>query len=379
MAGADGPRFTADNFFLMLPRRAIVIFHVAVFCVFSPAGLLFVSSLEPRRGWAAVAANLAVSGLIAVSWAATFTLSRRFIVAIVATNLLMMAINTVLADTPIGIGRASPSLLSWLIIVQIVLGYALFVVFISGQGRQTLRLVTEMRLARDIHATLVPAIAFDDGRLEVLGVSDPSTEMGGDLIDVVDRGEATDLFVADVSGHGVRAGVVMGMVKSAIRMKLRRPADLPELLDELNDVLEGTTSPELYATLTALRIDRSGGVEFGLAGHHPIACFRGGSATVERLGARTFPLGLFAGRTYGTERTTLAPGDLLAVYTDGLPETADGEERELGHEPIEREIAARAGRPLAEIRDAVLDLVRRHGAQADDRSLLLVRYRKPAA
>jgi sigma-B regulation protein RsbU (phosphoserine phosphatase) len=221
---------------------------------------------------------------------------------------------------------------------------------------------------------LVPAIAFGNGRIEVLGASAPSTEMGGDLIDVVDHGEATDLFVADVSGHGVRAGVVMGMVKSAIRMGLRAPVDLARLAGELNDVLEGTTSPELYATLAAVRIHGSGQVEYALAGHHHIAHCRPAPARVERLGHRTFPLGLFRGRTYEVHSTALEPGDLLAIYTDGLPETADGDEQELGHEPIERTLAAMVSRPLPEIRDALFDLVSRHGAQADDRTLLLVRF-----
>jgi serine phosphatase RsbU (regulator of sigma subunit) len=71
----------------------------------------------------------------------------------------------------------------------------------------------------------------------------------------------------------------------------------------------------------------------------------------------------------------LEPGDLLVVYTDGLNETTDASDEELGHEAIERTVTALAARPLPEIRQAVFDLVEQHGEQTDDRRLLLVRFR----
>ena len=92
------------------------------------------------------------------------------------------------------------------------------------------------------------------------------------------------------------------------------------------------------------------------------------------MGSPTFPLGLFSGRTYATRTVAPEPGDLLAIYTDGPDETADASDRELGHEPIERTVSDLAARPLAEIRQAVFDLVDKHGKQRDDRSLLLVRF-----
>ncbi len=77
-----------------------------------------------------------------------------------------------------------------------------------------------MRLARQIHETLVPPIDYEDERIEVFGLSRASAAMGGDLVDLVHRDGSLDVYLADVSGHGVRAGVVMGMLKAAIRMRL---------------------------------------------------------------------------------------------------------------------------------------------------------------
>jgi sigma-B regulation protein RsbU (phosphoserine phosphatase) len=87
------------------------------------------------------------------------------------------------------------------------------------------------------------------------------------------------------------------------------------------------------------------------------------------------PIGMMAGQDYPTASTGVGPGDLLAVYTDGLNETADDAERELGHEPIEKTIAELRERPLAEIQQAVFELVTKHGSQVDDRTLLLARLR----
>jgi serine phosphatase RsbU (regulator of sigma subunit) len=256
----------------------------------------------------------------------------------------------------------------------IVLGYVLFIAFIKGQGRRTLRLMTEMDLARRIHASLVPAIERADRRFEVDAFSAASSEMGGDLVDVVDHGATTDFVLADVSGHGVKAGVVMGMLKSAIRMGLCERRELQHLARDLNRVLGETTSPEMYATLALLRLRHAETtLECVLAGHSQVLLHRCSESTPRRTGEGGVPVGLLPVGEYEVRVEPLAAGDLLAVWTDGLDETTDGAGRELGHEAVERAIVENAGRPLAEIRRAVFELVGSHGPQQDDRSLLLVR------
>ena len=79
-----------------------------------------------------------------------------------------------------------------------------------------------------------------------------------------------------------------------------------------------------------------GRVEYVIAGHHHIAHYRVSASEPQRLGQRNFPLGLFDGRTYHTETIALERGDLLVLYSDGLNETADASDTELGHAAIER-------------------------------------------
>lgn len=366
------------DYFAMLRPSARVQFLLAVFFIFAPVSLLFSSSFAQQRPWSAVAISAGISGMLAVCWAGTFTISRWF-----APGIAILTVAVIYAAGPgrtsaIGVQEAGASWQTVAVVVAIVLGYVLFVLFIGGQGRDVLRLSTEMALARRIHDTLVPPVRLAADGVEALGRSVPSTEMGGDLIDVVRHPDGTvDLFLADVSGHGVRAGVVMGMLKAAIRTKSLRPEPLADLLADLNAVLDDTTSPELYATLAVVRVaparDR---LHYAVAGHHPILLLRA-DGTVERLGDRGFPLGLMSGSRYDVGETAARPGDLLALYTDGLHETADAADVELGHEAIEGALRGQAPRPLAEIVEAVMALVAGHGPQLDDRTLLLARLGAP--
>ena len=79
---------------------------------------------------------------------------------------------------------------------------------------------TELALAHAIQATLVPTLSSQVGRFEGYGKSIPSTEMGGDLIDAVESDGTLLAYIADISGHGLAAGQLMGMLKTAMRVAL---------------------------------------------------------------------------------------------------------------------------------------------------------------
>ncbi len=372
MDTTDSARTPVD-FFRFIPLRARIVFFSAVFFMFAPVGLLFVSSFAERRSFASMLFYSFASGAVAVCWAGTFTLSRWFILGIVIFSLALAA--APMSGIPVSLGHAQPSSGGISVVLAIVAGYVLFVIFISGQGQATVRLRTEMALAGRIHDALVPPLDHSDARIEVLGVSVTSSEMGGDLVDLWQHGGRTDLFLADVSGHGVGAGVVMGMLKSAIRTGLLAGSAQGELLERLNTVLEETTREEVFATLVALRVHEDRSLELASAGHHPILLYSRETPEVRRLEERGQALGMLPRRSYTTSTIRPQAGDLLVVYTDGMNETFDGQERELGHGPIERAIAEHRARSLAEIRRAVFDVVERHGPQTDDRSLLLLRFK----
>ena len=254
-----------------------------------------------------------------------------------------------------------------------ILGYVLFVVFIAGEGAQTVRLRTEMNLAKQIHDHLVPKVDLKTAHLEVYGISHPASEFGGDLMDVHQRNGTTGLYVADVMGHGVPAGVSMGMLKSAIRMKLRDGSPLSDLVSSLNDVVVETQRPGTLATLAAIELHADGRAVYALAGHLPILRYRAASPSVDVLPNEHVPLGVLPDKTFGQVQLDTAPGDLFVILTDGFTEVFDATGEEFGRARIEGIIGAAATLSLAEIYARVLAAAREFGPQIDDQTLLLAR------
>jgi len=107
--------------------------------------------------------------------------------------------------------------------------------------------------------------------LAICGRSIPSSRVGSDLIDAVSFGSLT-CYLADGSGHGITAGVLMSMVKSAIRTSLSKGAPLVERMQRLNEVLFDLKEPGMFVTLACLRSAGAGRPEYALAGHQPIRC-----------------------------------------------------------------------------------------------------------
>jgi hypothetical protein len=142
----------------VLSRRAVLQFFAAVFCVFAPLGVLTSSSIVQQRPTWLVVALFGLSGVIAVCWAGLFTFSRWFILGVVVTSLAMALLSSWASKYDPNASLKGRTTL-WIAGLLTVAGYALFVAFISGQGRTTLRLMTEMALARGIHGMLVPPIA----------------------------------------------------------------------------------------------------------------------------------------------------------------------------------------------------------------------------
>jgi phosphoserine phosphatase RsbU/P len=129
----------------------------------------------------------------------------------------------------------------------------------------------------------------------------PSGTVGGDLLDVVTAGDFFCAYLADVAGHGVPAGVLMSMVKSAVRMRIASVGSYDdELLPALNDVLQPLTSPSVYATFAYIAGGGDSRLRFSLAGHLPIFHFKFAKHHAELCRVENLPLGMFADASYQT-------------------------------------------------------------------------------
>jgi sigma-B regulation protein RsbU (phosphoserine phosphatase) len=264
-------------------------------------------------------------------------------------------------------------------IAAVALGYTFFMAFIAREGARRVRADAEMALARDIHVSLVPPASLETPWCEMHGRSLPASEVGGDLVEALLVGSRPLGFVADVSGHGVPAGTLMGLLKASLRTRLRSPGDIGAVLADLNDVLGELIRPNTFATAAVLALESQGRLAYALAGHPPILHWRSATRSTVRLAEGGMALGIRPGERYAVARVDVAPGDVLAVLTDGFTETMDRRDRELGLEAIEGALAENAAAPLPELFDRLLALACAHGPQQDDRTLLLVRVRMPSA
>jgi sigma-B regulation protein RsbU (phosphoserine phosphatase) len=376
-----GDRELVARFWTGMSHRALLMFLLAVFFTFAAIGFLVdvanVGRIDPRT----LVVLVPFSGLVAVAFA-LIGMSRRYWLFVPTVALQVLVPQGLERLWPTARAPLATDVLGTRMIVDamaaiaaVALGYTFFMAFIVREGVRRVRADAEMALAREIHVSLVPPAVLETPWCEMHGRSIPASEVGGDLVDALVVDGRPLGFVADVSGHGVPAGTLMGLLKASLRTRLRAPGDLGSVLADLNDVLAELTRPNTFATAAVLTLESGTRLVYALAGHPPILHWRNEARAVVRLGEGGMALGILPGERYTVTAVEVAPGDVFAVLTDGFTETIDRKDRDLGLGPIEAALAAHAGAPLTEIFDRLLGVARAHGPQQDDRTLLLVRVR----
>jgi serine phosphatase RsbU (regulator of sigma subunit) len=263
---------------------------------------------------------------------------------------------------------------------SVMVSYAFFVAYIRREGVETFRLANELALAHGIQKTLVPPVTLRSSRFEVYGISCPSDKVGGDLVDALSLSNGDVIaYLADIAGHGLQAGILMGMLKTAVRTALldageREPhRTLPVLLDRLNTVLPEVKEQHMYATFTGFRLGTDGSVFYALAASPPILQWHASGQTLSQTGDAQLPLGLLPVSSFDGYRLETAPGDLLVVATDGILEVCNKPGEEYGLDRLMEVISANNKDALPQLADKILGAARSFGRQFDDQTILLVR------
>jgi phosphoserine phosphatase RsbU/P len=220
---------------------------------------------------------------------------------------------------------------------------------------------------------LVPPLSRRVGRFEFRGISIPSGDVGGDLVDLVEWDGQWIGYVADVSGHGVGAGLLMAMVKSAARTELRPMRPIDQLLNTLNVVLLDLKKPEMFVTFAGIQFDGARELRFTVAGHLPILHYRSEARVLEELSTPQIPLAMVGERSFIAARVGCGVGDLFVILTDGLTEVFDGDDREFGLHHVKALVQEHVASPLEHLERALLTATSAHGPQLDDQTLLLIR------
>lgn len=360
--------------------------YLGIALMFGSMGPMIGLLQTPASGWAMAVVLMALAGALATGWAFMFQRRGWWFLLLVPLILFPIfgipPIMRLIWEWPVmrlGHGMSEIARRVVLLVMAmsgVSLGFTLIVRYIARVERAGARARAELGLAAQIHASLVPAVDVAWGRVRVVGTSEASGAMGGDLIDVIAAEDRLDVFLADVSGHGVRAGVVMGMLKAMLRTAMREGGDPSSHMATVNGVLADLTEPSMFATAVWVRLERGDGVVRGsvvVAGHPPVLRLDARGGAWGQIGGESLPLGVLAGETFVATPVELGDGDALVLYTDGLTEAADGRGRQLGIDGL----AGLVGRvPLADPERARAELLRavRAGRRSeDDQTLVVVR------
>lgn len=250
------------------------------------------------------------------------------------------------------------------------------------------KLDSDLGLAREIQNMLLPNHFPDIDALDVATIYKPAQKVGGDLYDIFTVSEdRIGVAIADVSGKGVPASLLMAICQSNLRHFARSHASPARVLSELNEVLVGEMQPEMFITLVYAVIDlKAGQLTYARGGHEfPIMVHsgsNGGPANSEFLEGDGMALGMvpqaiFSGAV--AERTVpFRPGDIFTLYTDGLTESVNSEGEEFGNGRLAEVVKTLQSRDAEELVNGILDrimLFAGPSGQTDDFTVLIVKHR----
>jgi serine phosphatase RsbU (regulator of sigma subunit) len=241
------------------------------------------------------------------------------------------------------------------------------------------RAAHELEIAMQVQARLFPQRLPPMRTLDYAGACVQTRRVGGDYYDFLDLGQdRLGLVIGDIAGKGMPAALLMANLQANLRSQCATAVDQPErFLQTVNRLFYESTADNAYATFFYSEFDdRAGRLRYANCGHLPALVIRG-SGDIDRLQPTASVLGLFSPWECRTEDLRLSPGDLLAIYTDGITEAFDAADEEFGETRLIETLRAHRELPSNDLIATVYDDVRRFSPheQRDDMTLIVARCR----
>lgn len=244
----------------------------------------------------------------------------------------------------------------------------------------------ELSLAASIQMDLfpkrLPALAHTD----ISALNRQARQVGGDYYDVLcadgtGAEKAHLLCVADISGKGLSASLLMSNIQATLRALLTPDMPLDRLAVRVNELLYQNTPTNRYATAFFAWYDPiTGLVRYVNAGHCEGIVLRA-EGKEELLPPTGMPVGLLPNRTFELGETTLAPGDVLLLYSDGVTDAANGEEQDFGLERLVSRLRDAIHLPSQALLEELLQKIDEHASgapQFDDITMMVLKRREAA-
>jgi sigma-B regulation protein RsbU (phosphoserine phosphatase) len=241
------------------------------------------------------------------------------------------------------------------------------------------RIERELELAAGIQRQILPRDLPRVDGLEIAARNLPTRQVGGDYYDFFPlSGGRLGFLVADVSGKGVPAALLVSTVHAAVHLQIDEARTIADLVGRIDRHLQRYAATRKFLTAFFGVVEPATGLlRYVSAGHNPALLHRS-SGAVEQVKATGVPMGMFPNASWREETLAMEEGDLLCVYTDGVTEALDASEEEFGLERLERVLTATSEVSADDLCRRVFDAVGEFAAdvpQYDDQTLLLVRRR----
>ncbi|RMD96221.1 MAG: FHA domain-containing protein, partial [Calditrichaeota bacterium] len=242
----------------------------------------------------------------------------------------------------------------------------------------------ELELAQAIQSRLLPREIIQVPHTDLAAFSRACNYVGGDYYDILPiQDQALALAIADISGKGIGAALVMSSLQGSLRAQINYESRPEHIVAHINQLVRESSLESLFATFFFCIYDiQSGQLRYVNAGHNPPVVFRS-TGSEEQLKSSATVLGILEENSGQEKSITLEEGDVVIFYTDGLTEAMDKNMQQLGlkavSDTVRAFLQAHPEAPAKQILKAILDKVERHVAgqpQHDDLTLLVLKRQR---
>ncbi|MGE5262992.1 MAG: SpoIIE family protein phosphatase [Acidobacteriota bacterium] len=246
----------------------------------------------------------------------------------------------------------------------------------EAEGKK--RFEYELGLARQIQESFLPEACPVLPDYDICSRWQTAREVGGDFYDFIPlTGGRWGIVVADVSDKGMAAALFMVLARTIIRTMVIGKATPHEAIDRSNDVILTDAHSEMFVTVFLAELDpASGTVTYVNAGHNPPLLYCWATGQVSTLKEHGIALGVIPNISIEEHQATLAEGDLLLMYTDGITEAMNAEDEEFGAERLADIVAANGHRGAEIVVEEIVRAVKEFtggGPNSDDLTIVSIK------
>jgi sigma-B regulation protein RsbU (phosphoserine phosphatase) len=260
--------------------------------------------------------------------------------------------------------------------------FALYNAMVYSEADEKRRMERDLDVARDIQRILLPAGAPEIPGFEIAGINIPASHVSGDYYDYISiDDDHWGIAIADVSGKGVPASLIMAMCRSVLRSVASTGESAAGVLRQVNRQLYPDIREDMFISMAYLVIQKTAdAIMLARAGHDAPLLFRAADRTVTKVNPPGMALGIDSGNVF--DRVTadfkvrLDPGDCLILYTDGVTEALDLNGSEFGIGRLIEVTQAGLGESAASIVNRITETVKAfvgNQPQTDDITLVAIR------